>query len=57
MSLEVFTVLYVATAFKFCSNVMNHDSDSEIMSDGLGIGSPQPSGGAGVYAVSGGFPH
>ena len=26
---ELFTVLYVAAATKFCSNVMNHDSDSE----------------------------
>ena len=56
MSLEVFTVLYVATAFKFCSNVMNHESDSERMSDGLG--GPQASGGANVFfAVNFVFPY
>ena len=44
---EVFTVLYVATAIEFCSNVMNHDSDS-VNVGRLWHGGPQPSGGANI---------
>ena len=40
---EVSTVLYLTTAIKFCSNVMNHDSDS-VKVRRLSHGSPQPSG-------------
>ena len=44
---ELFTVLYVAAATKFCSKLMNHDSDSENVRR-LWHGSPQPSGCANI---------
>ena len=40
MFLKVLTVLDAATAIKFCSNVMNHDSDGETVRR-LWHGSPQ----------------